>query len=97
MVQASSIKAGDPAVPLHSPTMSLSAIVPLETARTRSRRKRAASVASATARRYFEESSVHGLKYLVEGGRPWREKAFWLVSLAGWWTAAAISIWMVSA
>lgn len=40
-------------------------------------------------------TSLHGLKYLMEPGRPFYEKFFWFVTLCFAWTVAGSMIYLV--
>lgn len=52
-------------------------------------------IAADISRTYFSMTSLHGLKYLMESGRPKYEKVFWLAALGAWWFVAVVMIYLV--
>ena len=47
-------------------------------------------------KKYFIETSIHGLKYIFEGGRHFFERLFWCIAVLTLWCCAIALIYQVS-
>ena len=47
-------------------------------------------------KKYFIETSIHGLKYIFEGKRVVLERLFWIIACLTLWTCAILLIYQVS-
>ena len=47
-------------------------------------------------KKYFIETSIHGLKYIFEGKRVFIERLFWIIACLSLWTCAILLIYQVS-
>lgn len=47
-------------------------------------------------KKYFIETSIHGLKYIFENGRHVSERIFWIISCVVLWSLGILLIYQVS-